>query len=183
MSCRVFSFSRPGSHWAQVAWLWFVCVLPWTAWPAKACAQTARPPALESSIELLRKADATLTALEENFAKRSAELRTLRESLQQAGTQLAELRLELASLQERLTASESSRAELSRELAAIQSSFEKLTSRYAVLSSSWSIYREEMLRQAASRERALKAWRAAALVGPVVAFVLGCLLGTRTTAS
>lgn len=183
MSCRIYSFSRPGSHWAQVAWLWFVCVLPWTAWPGKACAQTVRPPALESSIELLRRADATLTVLEESFAKRSAELRTLQESLQQAGTQLAGLRLELASLQERLTASESSRAQLSMELAAMQSSFDKLTGRYAALSSSWSIYREEMLRQVASRERALKAWRAAALVGPVVALVLGYLLGTRMTAS
>lgn len=124
-----------------------------------------------------------LTVLEESFAKRSAELRTLQESLQQAGMQLSELRLELAGLQERLTASESSHVELSSELKAMQGSFEELTSRYAALSSSWSIYREEMLRQAASRERALKAWRIAALVGPVVALVLGCLLGTRMSAS
>ena len=181
MSSPLSSPSWRGSPWARGACFSCVCVLLLTALPARAPAQTARPPALESSIELLRKADATLTDLETSFAARSAELRTLQASLQRAGTQLAELRLELASLQERLAASESSRGELSRELAAMQSSFGELTSRYAALSSSWSVYREETLRQAASRERALKAWRIAAVVAPVVGLVLGYLLRTRTS--
>jgi septal ring factor EnvC (AmiA/AmiB activator) len=156
--------------WAFCAFA-LLCLYSPARLPASEPSESARTLLLES----LREADATLTQLEALWPMLSAQVSETGQRLVQAQKQLDSLRAELTLWQESSAEWEKASQESQAALARVQTSLAELERRYVGLLRSWSAYRTEMLKQAESRELALRRWRVVAIAGIPAAALLGVL--------
>lgn len=155
-----------------------MCILLCLAWPAKADAQHPSSSAPTALLESLRRADETLTQLEALWPTLEAQRIAVAQQLERAQRQLASLQGALTLWRQSSIEWEQQSQSLAASLATAQSSLDELTQRYATLSRAWQEYRQQVLRETDRRERSVRAWRAAAVLGPIIAAGLGWLVGT-----
>ena len=158
-----------------MAWAFCASVLLCLYSPARLPASEPSESARTLLLESLREADATLTQLEALWPMLSAQVSETGQRLVQAQKQLDSLRAELTLWQESSAEWEKASQDSAAALGKVQSSLAELERRYVGLLRSWSAYRTEVLKQAESRELALRRWRVGT-IGAVGVAVLCAVL-------